>query len=838
MPLPSAPGRSRVFRQFLLLLLLPMVGGTAAFRPAADEVVERILKSVVGFYQAALPEKAYLHLDKAFYATGETIWFKAYVVDAGQHRPDTLSKVLYVDLVSAGKQVVARRTLRLQNGLTHGDLALPDTLPAGSYLIRAYTNWMRNASPDFFYSRQLAIWPAGTAPAGTGTPVGKAGKRSAAVPAVAARTNVQFFPEGGTLVDELESVVGFKATDAYGRGVDVKGTLLDAQGKAVTTFSSHHLGMGSFRFTPAPGQRYRASVTLPGGTTAEYPLPAGQPSGYALRVVETNDFFTVIVRRRVPAGAAAGGNILLVSHVRGQLAFVGQGAVSGADPFVARVPKSRFPAGVVHFTVFDEQGQPQCERLAFALTEQPVRVTLTPDKPSYGPREAVQLTVSATDAAGKPVAARLSVAVADAGAGSAGESIASNLLLTSDLGGRVESPDYYFQENTPDVRQALNDLLLTQGWRRFVWKQVLAGQQPPRDFVLEQALNLGGQVTTPNQKPAGGSQLTFLQDRPEKLFLTATTDAEGRFLFRGFTGRDTARITLQARTAKGGRNLVIRLTDAPGAAGVVLAPLPPTPPAAVTDYVRRSQQQQSAERSFRLDTTKSTLLKGVTIQGKKQEEPTDPRRIYSLANATVVKPADFPQSSTFSILQLLQGRVPGVAITGQEPNMSIQIRGASSIEGDNSPVILLDGVPVTLDAIAYYPAADVESVEILKGGSAASFGGNGANGVIAILTRRGNPSYNYRKEATPGLLTLRMPGYYRAREFYAPRYEASAKAPRPDPRRTTLFWAPNVQTDATGRTQLTFYTADAGGTFQATAEGLTSNGQPGRGTGTVLVRDR
>ena len=134
--------------------------GAARPRPVDESILQRLARQVSEYYAAVLPEKAYLHLDKPVYATGETIWFSAYLVDGLRHRADSLSKVLYVDLVSPEQKIVARRTLRLQGGRAYGDLDVADTLAAGTYQLRAYTNWMRNAGDDFVYSRRLQVWAA------------------------------------------------------------------------------------------------------------------------------------------------------------------------------------------------------------------------------------------------------------------------------------------------------------------------------------------------------------------------------------------------------------------------------------------------------------------------------------------------------------------------------------------------------------------------------------------------------------------------------------------------------------------------------------------------------
>ncbi|WP_460504301.1 carboxypeptidase-like regulatory domain-containing protein, partial [Hymenobacter agri] len=187
--------------------------------------------------------------------------------------------------------------------------------------------------------------------------------------------------------------------------------------------------------------------------------------------------------------------------------------------------------------------------------------------PSYGAHAPVQLTVRVADAAGQPVAATLSVGVNDAALGALdpnAETIASNLLLTSDLTGFVESPGYYFRSPTPTTAQHLDDLLLTQGWRRFVWKNVLGGQAPPARFNPEQELSLVGQVVSEHgQQPIPNSQLTFLQTKPTHNVTTATTGPDGRFAFAGIPVVDTALVTLQARRSHGGSNVLILPDNGP-----------------------------------------------------------------------------------------------------------------------------------------------------------------------------------------------------------------------------------------------------------------------------------
>ncbi|WP_345055655.1 TonB-dependent receptor plug domain-containing protein [Hymenobacter glaciei] len=831
-------------QKLLLLTMLALAGGLSAFRlqPTDDGLLPRLARQLDNYLQTARQEKAYLHLDRPVYGTGETIWFSAYVVDAAQHQPDSLSQVLHVDLVSPEKRVVARRTLRLKGGRSSGDLLIADTLAPGTYVLRAYTNWMRNAGDEYVYSRRLSIWPASpigpqeaAVPNAPTTPAGKA--RAAA----AARPDVQFFPEGGDLIEGLPAVVAFKATDASGRSLSVRGQLLNAQNAVLTAFTSRHAGMGRFGLVPGAGQRYHARVTLPDGSTADYPLPAVQPSGYTLHVLDGGDNFLVEARYRGPAGAAAPGPVQLFTQVRGVVAYPGPRPLVGDIAAAWRMPKKNYPAGIVHFTLFDAAGTPRAERLAFVANEAAgLRVSITPDQPSYGAHAPVQLTVRVANAAGQPVAATLSLGVNDAALGALdpnAETIASNLLLTSDLTGYVESPGYYFRTPSAATAQHLDDLLLTQGWRRFVWKTVLAGQAPALRFGPERELSLVGQVVSEHgQRPIPNSQLTFLQTRPTKNVTTATTGPDGRFAFVGIPVVDTAIISLQARRAQGGSNVLIIPDNGPVTPAQPLPLLPSlaTAPPAVAALVRRSRQVQSAELDEHPErAVRNINLANVAVTAKRETVPSDdPRRLYGATGGTVINFANNPGMQTgVNVLQMLQGRVAGLAVSGSPPNMTVQIRNSGT------PLFILDGQRVDADVISTLSPSDIESVEVFKGNEAAIFGNSG--GAIAIYTKRADPNYNgSNKGPAPGMATVRLPGFYAAREFYSPRYSALLTNPPADPRTSTLYWNPQVRTNAKGEAEVHFFTADGSGTFEAVAEGLGSGGQPVRGSSTFSVKGK
>ncbi|NVO32388.1 TonB-dependent receptor plug domain-containing protein [Hymenobacter lapidiphilus] len=842
---------SRRIRGLATLFGVALAAGTVAsgFRPLPDPTL--LARRLAEFYASTKPETSYLHLDQAAYVAGETLWFKAYLLDARTHRPDSLSKVLYVDVVAPNRQVLFKRTLALTDGLATGDIVLPDTISSGVYTLRAYTSWMRNSDEGLFFTRRVPVWQA-SAPVSTGSEPSamrqaQLARRTARALEAATKPDVQFFPEGGDYVAGLQTTVGVKATQASGRGLALAGILVDGNKREVARFSTPALGMSSFGFTPQPGQKYEARVTLPDGSTVTYPLPAVRESGWLLNVREVGDDFRVFVRYQPPAGTAvAPAPLQLLAHVRGQPVYAGQGQIGPGETFQATIARSTAPAGLLHISLFDGQQVAQAERLVFVPEARPLQVRLRPDKATYGPRELVTLDVEVNTPDGRPAPAELSLAVAGtpglpAEAGDA-TTVRAHLLLTSELRGYVENPGYYLQPRTAGIQQALHDLLLTQGWSRFTWQQVLAEPGAVATgyrFPLENNLTVGGRLVRANNKPVPNGELTILMGKQKDVVLSQA-DANGNFLFTGFQGLDTTQLLVQARTPKGSSNVLVQLNEwwpRPAPAGWrPPAPLSPVTLASaeVVAYGQRSRQQQQMERAYRPDSTSGIVLRNVDITARKTAKSM-PFSLHGGAADAVLRPSDIPGSIGFqNVFELIQGRVAGVQVLNLGASYNVRIRGISSILLSSQPLFLLDGMPLSDgDGLLSIPVIDIEQVEVLKGASAAIYGVRGANGVIAVYTKSGLGDFSGIPAA--GVAVRQLPAYHRTREFYAPRYDVARRSEKPDPRATTLYWQPRLTVPASGRARVSFYTADQAGTFRASIEGVSLAGQPAMAEAALTV---
>ena len=245
------------------------------------------------YRRQTLTEKLYVHTDQAGYLTGETLWFSIYYVDGTYHKPLDLSRVTYVELLDKEGRSVLQTKVSLAAGGGNGSLFLPASLRSGTYRMRAYTNWMKNFSADYFFEKNLTI-------VNPFTPL------DPPQPKAIADYDIQFFPEGGNLVQGLAGTVAFKVADSTGHGIPVRGWLLGGQSDTLARFASHKFGMGNFSFTPSANTAYRVVMQDESGRSFTPSLPAIQPQGYVMRLDETpGNQLTITVSTNVE-GASVG----------------------------------------------------------------------------------------------------------------------------------------------------------------------------------------------------------------------------------------------------------------------------------------------------------------------------------------------------------------------------------------------------------------------------------------------------------------------------------------------------------------------------------------------------
>ena len=806
---------------YLLPVLLLALG---AFKFVPASWLPQLKANLATYRQQYAAEKVYVTLDKPYYAPGQSIWLKGYVREAASLRPSAKSGVLYVQLLNPENKPVEQLTLKAISGQAAGVIALPTDLPAGNYRLVAYTQWMRNFGEENFFNQEISVL-------GPGNSLAKVAEKTGKV-------DLQFFPEGGDLVAGLSSRVAFKAIGPDGAGVSVTGSVHDNQGQKVVDFTSTHLGMGAFTFQPQPGQQYVAKIKNPAGAITEYTLPAAKPTGYALRIDETTDAQNWQVT--VTSQGAQPESLALTAISRDALQFSEIIKLPLGQPYSLNVAKATFPTGIVRFNLSKAAGEPVAERLVFADNQDDLQLTLTTDKKTYAGREQVTMQVAAQDKQGNPITTDFALAVTDEELVKPNENslnLKAHLLLTSDLRGYVEQPGYYFANTDKARKQALDVLLLTQGWRRFKLPEIAAGKFPAITYPNETDLTISGKLVNNKGKAiAGGEALLYLQGQ-HQAFITTETNEQGQFAFNGFDFTGNIEVVVQGTNAQGRRDrLRVKMDSARYLPAVPAFTAPSWTNGLLAStsqnfLVASNQQLVKAASTNSNYTLRSILLSRVEVKGEK--DLVQPFKLHQQADV-VINRRELPIAPSGNIIESLQGRVAGLQVFRVGQN---QFR--ASIRGQqNAPLYLLDGMPISENTVSSISQFDVSRVEILKNAAnAAIYGGRASGGVIALFTDRTNEE---SREVTPGtyIIIHQAKGYSQVREFYSPKYDNQTPASNEPDLRTTLYWNPRVKTDAQGKATVTFYTADRTTTYRAFAEGISDDGKPGSGKVTFGVNSK
>ncbi|MEQ9288357.1 MAG: hypothetical protein RIG77_15675 [Cyclobacteriaceae bacterium] len=756
-------------------------------------------------------EKVYLHTDRNQYAMGESIWYKAYQVYAYTNTLFDNSKLLYVELVSPDSKVVVRNVTKMNLGLGHGDIALVDSvgIESGRYQLRAYTNWSRNFEDNFIFKKEIEI-------------IDIRDEKEQVEDQVLDRAlvyDVQFFPEGGSLINGVASQVAFKSTYLNGKPCSIVGKVKNSEGGEIAEIESKHDGMGSFIFTPTLGGQYIAELTDSTGAKLEVKLPDVLEKGYLLSVVNHKGRNIITIKTNEETLISNPGKPVSISCTTRGVAYMEGSQPLDATSYTFVLPTESFPEGISQITLFDHEMRPQSERLIYVEKDHGIELSISSEKEEYSTRENVGLDFTAKTAAGAGIVGSFSLAVTDTNVpgGSTPDdmNICSYFLMQSDIKGKVHNPGYYFDRSNKDRLKDLDLLLMTQGWRDFLWKRLPVLNDNP-SFEAEKEIKISGRLRKLlADSPIEGAKINMvLNNKGNSLIVDEVTDADGKFEFDDvmFLGHSTLMLTNQNKRARTTGHMILDSLY--------------LPPYKVDYQFDKGLHTTGVFEAFKGKMLKKhieyqvplgiddKLLDEVVVRGSKfvQNEVNDANTsIYGTPDFSYQVPEDGPRFT--SIFQLLQFTVPGLTASGNSVSFS---RG--------SPLILLDGSQIDMAVLESVFPTDVAKIESLKNSAGgAVFGAQAANGVVAIYTREGGAG---KSKKVYHSINQEIQGYYDARVFYAPSYdEVPSTEDKPDIR-NTLYWHPYIQFDANGLAKVSFFNTDASTTVSVVLEGITDTGIP------------
>ena len=769
--------------------------------------LDNIAASVNSYQKQNLQEKIFVHTDKSFYVAGEIIWFKIYNVDGASYQLLDVSKVAYIEIIGKDQKPVLQAKISLKGGLGDGSFYLPFSINSGNYILRAYTNWMKNFSPDYFFEKNITI-------INTTKKLGLRPKTDSV------NYDVQFFPEGGNLINDIESKVAFKTVDRSGNSVDFDGIIIDQHNDTVIKFHPLKFGIGNFSFTPAAGNQYKAIIKTADGKSTTVDMPAPLSQGYVMQLKDTADNRLAIT----VSGSDKFANqpVFLFTHSRKNLKVVQmQQVTDGKTVFI--ISKDSLENGISYFTVFNNNRQPVCERLFFKKPGAQLMVDVKSDQQDYSLRKKVNVDISAADISGSPVISNLSMAVykTDSLQPVDENNIRNYLFLTSELQGNVESPEYYFQQNNSEVAEATDNLMLTHGWRRFRWEDAMQTKNPLFEFAPEYEGHIvTGKVIDKNTGDPVEDVITFLSVPARNFQLaSAMSDAHGvlRFDVKNFFGDDG--IAVQTANVQDS-NYRIDINN----------PFSEKNSSYKISEFDYKTNLVNALRSSSVNTQVRNIYRGDSLQTFFATIPKDSTAFFGKPDQKYLLD-DYTRFTTME--EVMREYVANILVKNQSGHFHYKVLNYPyRLFFEDDPLVLFDGVPVSdMNKIIAFDPLKIKKIELMN--RKYFLGPYTADGIISYSTYNGDLA---GFQFDPNVLILKYDGLQLQREFYSPVYETQDQVGSRQPDfRNLLFWSPEVNTNDSGKKQISFYTSDIKGKYVVVVEGISADGKAGVNTATFTV---
>ncbi|MGM1430561.1 TonB-dependent receptor plug domain-containing protein [Sphingobacterium lactis] len=879
-----------MMKHFIALIILLCSSLSPIFLSAQTHVFQQQMDS----YAANNPqEKIHMQTDREIYGAGETIFYKLYSTLGLRNSLSQLSNIAYVELIDPSGAIVSKKINTVFSGVGMGDIELVDTLVEGSYRMRAYTNWMRNAPTSYFFEKIINIgnlrsdnvassssliteegkeyyrlhlvnpqggdWPKttvhydvldgdkvidrgreGIAPDGTlkirvtdknrgktivlrFTNINKSiVKKQIVTAGFHAQNSLQYFPEGGVLLADEVNRIAFKALNPNGLGVPATVKVLTSKKEVATTVTLNSLGMGSVNTPIAKGETYTVQVQFSDGTTQEQPLSGIVEEGYSL-ALNTVDSKKLYVQANMSESKVNREDLYVCLQHLGNILYMAK-QKAGQRNVLFTIPKANLPTGVLTVTLLNQQFIPLAERAIFQYDQSSILpFTLQQNKPSYGQRELVSNTIQVGHETDTTRVAALSAAVVNMNnyqdEAEVNGNILSSLFLHGDIQGYIEKPGSYFLPDGRIREKEMDELMLTQAWRKINVHKLdsLIGVQPA--FAPEKGLSIAGSVRRVGRKaPVPKAPLQLISTNDFFDFIDTVTNEQGEFLFQDLIYPDSVKFLLSARNQKGKNNVDIHYAPRLG---------PPVDMNLSANGIRKDinstyQQFLEANKSFHRELEQkglmdqAILIEEIVIRRERPKASENSSNLNGPGRANQTITAD-ELGNCVTLAACLTGRLTGVDFRNGKP---------FSMRSNSEMQVILDGMYVEADMLDQITPFDVQSIEVLRSPEyTAIYGSFGGNGVIIITSKTGrdairSPAYN-----PTGILAITPPGISITKEFYKPSYTTGSTQQFQHDQRTTIHWEPNIITDKQGKAQFDFYTSDQPGTYRIILEGIDIHGR-------------
>jgi hypothetical protein len=790
----------------LLLAVFPLPFAHACFSQAID--------SILAQSEPLLSEKIHIHFDKTTYNKGETVFYKIYLLH-NSNDTAAVSKNVYLEWYDAEGKMIKHTAAPILISTSQGSFDIPLDYKGQALHVKAFTRWMMNDDPGFTYRRELGV---NTGNPGTADP--SPGK-----------TIVEVFPEGGFLIQGLNTRIAFKATNRYGNPVGIRGVLTDDTNTVIDSLNVKHDGMGSFYFVPLSGKTYSLNWTDENGATGTTPVPVTKTEGAQLSIKAMNGKARFQVRRTDNAPENFRRMVLLV-HMNQITLYRVSINTTEKTTLNSELPLAELPTGLLQFTLFTSDWIPVAERVVFVNNRShEFEAKIKAEKIRTGRREKNTLEISVPDTG----FTNMSLSITDAAVNPPDQhTIFSDIFLSSEIKGKIHNPGYYLSGNNENTSADLDLVMLTHGWRRFDWDKIKTQMPETIHPVETEYMKLRGQVSGVKKIDTSVMlNMIVIGKDSSRQFLSVQVEKDGSFEYPQVFF-DTAKVYFNFNNNPSlTKDATLQMDNS------LLKPVPSviqvgnSPPFLWND--NQAKQKLDAvlaeQELLRKRMAEATLAEvTVTTRAKTREQVVNDKYttgFFARGNNTRVFDLTDETKPVFSrnVLEYLQSKVAGLQISGT----NVSWRG-------DVPEFFLDELRTDLDHISSIPMANIAMIKTFPPIFMFATGG-GRGGAIAVYSKKGNdaPPANDIK----GMENRVLAGYSKFREFYSPDYEKTSEEDAKPDNRTTLYWNPYLITNKTmQKVKIEFFNNDFTQTFNVVLEGVNAAGKMTRVVRTIDAKTK
>ncbi len=799
----------------LLFCCLIIITTSVSFNAKAQTI-----ENSINLYGTNFPqEKVHIHFDRESYMPGETIWFKAYVLE--ENLPSERSTNFYVALYDEYGKLVQQKISPLFKGTSDGHFDIPDSVKSSQLICRAYTSWMLNFDTSMLFSRAIKII---------------SNKNDTEIATTNKTVSLQFFAEGGNIIDGVINTIAFKANYNDGLPFFIDGVIKKQEtGEVMMPLTALHDGMGKFNLDCQPGEKYYAAWLDNNGIKQQTMLPNAKPRGVSLKLSVQKDklYFNLLNK-------TGDDSLHVLMYMYQKIFYKTHLAVPSTAPFTGVVPLSGLPSGTMQVTVFDAGWNPLAERIAFI------------DNNNFTIDAAVNTIAISTQARGKnvldilvadtiPANMSLSISDADMNNDISSNTIVTNLLLRSELKGYIHNPAFYFTNSADATLKSKLDLvMLTHGWRKYNWADMMVQKIPTLKFIADEYLGVYGQISKAVMDKTGKDELVNLLVKTadsSNYFYALSPEHTGILRQTGLVFYDTARIYFSFNKNKTNNNQIafskFNFTQPIlNSINNYKEYLIKDTPGIVFNFNTSLYQYYLKSNSIKKFNEEKTLKSVVIKTSGRRNWQNDPLvkmdgkyasgMFSGGATGYAVDVLHDEKSWTkLDIYNYLRSAMPSLLIG------NFNLTGGRPLTYNGKGVLIyIDEHEMTTSDLENISLSQVAYIKLIPYflGSGPEAGVAGLQPALSVYTRKGDDLID-RRPTEKDLGMVKIAGYSPLKEFYSPDYSESNTGSGTDAR-TTLLWIPYVLTDKVNRkVPVIFYNNDFTKRIRIVLEGINETGK-------------